>query len=138
MQQPRFPLTVFYDGSCRVCDAEMDRYRKKAPPERICFVDISDPGFDPGAYGKSLDDFMQQLHVLDADGRFYLAVDGFRAIWQAMPGPSLFSLLGRLVQLPGVYSLAHLGYRLFAKGRKYLPKKNRTCDDGSCPLNHRK
>ncbi|NIQ95330.1 MAG: DUF393 domain-containing protein, partial [Desulfuromonadales bacterium] len=60
---------------------------------------------------------MEQLHVRDADGRYYLGVDGFWAIWQAFPARSLFGLLGRLVQLPGVSALARLGYRIFARLR---------------------
>lgn len=138
MQQPRFPLTVFYDGGCSVCAAEMDRYRQRVPQGLIDFVDISDPDFDPAAFGRSREDFMRQLHVLDSDGRFYRAVDGFWAIWQAFPRASVFGLLGRLVQLPVISSLARLGYRTFARGRRYLPKNRRRCEDDSCPLDHRK
>lgn len=138
MRHPRFPLTVFYDGSCIVCDREVNHYYRRAPQGALRLVDISSGDFDPTAYGKSREDFMAQLHVLDAAGRFYVAVDGFWAIWQAFPASSVYGILGRLVRLPFIEPLARLGYRVFARLRKYLPKTRSRCDDGSCPLDHRK
>lgn len=134
---PVFPLTVFYDGACSVCAAEMAHYRRKNHGGRLVFADISAPDFDPAPYGISLADFMAQMHAIDDAGRVYRGVEAFWAIWQAFPASSLYGLLGTLVMLPGVNPLARLGYRGFARIRRYLPKRNSPCDSGTCPIDRR-
>ena len=116
-------IKIFYDGDCRVCDAEMNHYMKIARDSWIEYVNINDPDFDPSQYQKSRDDFMAQLHVLDQTGTFYIGVDAFRLIWRKLPGfHSQF--LATLIGLPGVNLLSRIGYRLFAENRHRLPKKN--------------
>jgi predicted DCC family thiol-disulfide oxidoreductase YuxK len=131
---PAFPLTVFYDGACSVCAAEMAVYRRKNHGGRLVFVDISDPAFDPSPWGITLDAFMAQMHAIDRDGRAYRGVEGFWAICQAFPASTLYGLLGTLVMLPGLNLLARLGYRGFARIRRYLPKRASRCDGGTCRM----
>ena len=137
MDKPTYPIEIFYDGSCAVCAAEMDFYRRRNPDGKLRFVDISAEDFDPARYGPDHDEFMQQLHVRDAQGSWYLAVEGFRAIWQAYPPKSLWGMLARLVSLPGVDRLARLGYRIFARYRHLLPKREKSCPDGTCPVHQK-
>ena len=40
-RQIRFPLEVFYNGSCAVCVAAMNAYRKRVSKNRLRFIDIS-------------------------------------------------------------------------------------------------
>jgi predicted DCC family thiol-disulfide oxidoreductase YuxK len=131
---PAFPLTIFFDGACRVCAAEMAVYRSRETSGRLLFVDISAHDFVPGSHGISLEDFMAQLHVIDSTGAVYRGVEGFWAIWQAFPGSSWYGLLGRLIMLPGINGLAWLGYRLFARYRRFLPRRRHTCTGASCRL----
>ena len=65
---PEFPLTVFYDGSCRVCSKEMYVYQGMEHGGRLEFVDISDPDFNPDEFGISLADFMLLMHAIDRKG----------------------------------------------------------------------
>lgn len=129
---PAFPLDVLYDGSCRVCAAEMSRYRRMDQEESLRFVDIGAPDFDPARYGGTMDRFMVELHAIDATGRVYRGVEAFWAIWQAFPSSTPLGVLGRLVMVPGVHALARLGYRLFARYRYLLPRDRQACDSGSC------
>ena len=115
-------LKVFYDGGCTVCDAEMRVYREISQDTGIEFVDISAPDFAAEKYGKSRNEFMQALHVLDATGTFHVGVDAFRMLWQALPG-SHYQLLAGLTGLPGLRQLAGVGYDLFARNRHRLPRK---------------
>lgn len=131
---PAYPLRVFFDGSCAVCAAEMEVYRRKEHAGRLVFVDIAAPDFDPAPYGITLDAFMYEMHAIDRDGRVYRNVEAFRAIWQAFPASTRYGLLGTLVTLPGVNHLARLAYRSFARIRKYLPKSHNACKDGTCGL----
>jgi predicted DCC family thiol-disulfide oxidoreductase YuxK len=133
-----FPLQIFFDGSCRVCSAEMESYRRKNPDDRLEFVDISDEHFNPDVYGKSLGDFMSELHVRDAQGNFTTGIDAFIAIWQAFPSGSVWRLAAAFCGLPGVYSLGRGGYRVFARWRHLLPRRRQDCEADSCSLNHEK
>lgn len=126
--KPVFPLTVFYDGSCRVCSGEMAHYRKMKHGGRLLFIDISAPDFEAEGYGISHRQFMEQMHAIDQNGRIFRGVDAFRAIWQAFPDSPIFRLLSRLLALPGISGISRIAYRAFAAGRKYLPKKPRKCN----------
>jgi len=129
---PAFPLQIFYDGACLVCSKEMDHYRKNNPQNRLQFVDISRDDFAPEAYGKSKAEFMAQLYVRDAEGNFTTGIDAFATIWQAYPSGSIYRLLSGLIGLPGINLLSRGAYKLFARYRHLLPKRNNDCDSGSC------
>jgi len=133
MTQP--VLEVFYDGACSVCRREMEHYRQRDSQGRLHLVDIAAAGFDASAYGIEQAEFMARLHVRDAKGAFHTGVDAFARIWETVPGPG-WSLLARLVQLPGVHAVAGVGYALFARYRVYLPK-TAECDDDHCRLHRR-
>jgi len=131
---PAYPLKIFYDGACSVCAAEMDIYRHKGLDDHLQFIDISAPEFDPVPYGISLDEFMYELHAIDRESHVYRGVEAFAAIWQAFPSLTLYGLLGGLVVFPGVNPLARLGYWSFARLRKFLPKKQDACGEGTCGI----
>ena len=135
-EHPPVPLTVFYDGSCSVCSREINHYRQRAHLGWLRLVDISALDFDAASYGRSKEEFMRQLHVCDARGRFYLGVDAFPIIWQALPGPG-YRWLARLIRLPGIHPLAILGYKTFARLRRYLPKRHHPCAGDACHWEHR-
>jgi len=131
---PRFPLRIFYDGSCSVCSSEMAHYRARDRDGRLQFIDIGAPEFDPAAHGIPLATFMEQLHAIDHNNRVYRGVDAFGAIWRAFPASSLYGVLAAAIQLPGLNALARLGYRAFARIRRYLPRKNADCPGGNCKI----
>lgn len=134
MGKPSYPLTVYFDGACRVCSAEMEHYRRKQHGGRLLFVDISAPEFQPLESGPTLADFMARMHVRDTDGRFFSGVEAFQVIWRACPEPWLHQA-ARLLNLPGVKQCARLGYALFARYRYLLPKKS--CTEGRCSFDAR-
>lgn len=127
-----FPLTVFYDGGCPVCSREIGHYRRMAGGDKLIFVDISDPGFDPKRYGRTLEEFMTEMHAMDSSGSIYRGVDAFRALWQGLP-VSLYGELGGVLGLPGIHLLARIGYRIFARLRRFLPRVGKPCDDHCHP-----
>lgn len=133
-----FPLQIFFDGSCRVCSAEMEIYRRKNLDDRLEFVDISDDHFRPDDYGKSLGDFMSELHVRDVRGNFATGIDAFIAIWQAFPSGSVWRLAAAIFGLPGIHLLGRGGYRIFARYRHLLPQRRQDCESGTCSLGHDK
>lgn len=120
--QDSYPLTIFYDGSCRICEREMRAYRRSNPLKRLVFVNISNSCFDAAEYGVARQDFIARLHVCDAQGQFYTGVDAFLAIWRAYPDRSFYSLIGRVISFPPVLFFARIGYSLFARYRHLLPR----------------
>jgi len=131
---PAFPITVFYDGSCSVCAAEIEHYRRKDHAGRLVLIDISAPDFRPEQYGIDRQAFMHELHVIDRKGEVYRGIDSFRAIWQAFPASTLYGMMGTLITLPLINPLARLCYKGFARIRRYLPKRNSDCTNGTCRI----
>jgi len=124
VRAPRFPLKVFYDGSCVVCATEIEHYVRKDLDDKLMAIDISHPDFDPAPYQISLADFMHQLHAIDQDGQVFKGVDSFWAIWQAFSASTVYGIMGRIIRLSVVNRLARVGYWLFARFRPYLPKRH--------------
>ena len=131
---PAFPITVFYDGSCSVCAAEIEHYRRQDHAGRLVLVNVGSANFRPEPYHISLQAFMYELHVIDRNGRVYKGIEAFWSIWQAFPAATLYGMLGTLVTLPLINPLARLCYRGFARIRRYLPKRSSDCTNGSCRI----
>lgn len=132
-EMPEFPLKVFYDGSCHVCSTEMSVYMRKDHGGRLEFVDISAPGFKPNDYCISLDEFMYQMHAIGRNGMVFRGIDAFQAIWQAFPGSFWCKFLVVLMDVPLFRPISRLSYRIFARLRRYLPKRKAVCRIGKRP-----
>lgn len=128
----KFPIQVFYDGSCFICSREMQIYQRRDSGGRLIFFDISVAGFDAAEHQSTIDALMKELHVRDADGVFHTGISAFARIWSAFPDSPLYSLLERTINLPGIRQGADLGYATFARFRHLLPKNS--CHDGKCGL----
>jgi predicted DCC family thiol-disulfide oxidoreductase YuxK len=102
---PKPQLTVWYNTRCPVCDAGINRQKRRlidaVKAGRIEFRDIN---FEPEAlatYGASLEDIRRRLHATDADDRLLVGADVAIAVWRATPGEGwLASLFGNALALP--------------------------------------
>lgn len=129
------PLTVYYDGGCRVCSAEIAYYQRRDRDGRLRCLDITAPDFVPADHGRSLEEFMARLHVRAADGAFTTGVAAFVAIWQVLP-QRRYRWLSHFFSLPLVRPIAETGYTVFARNRKYLPRRHPECDGERCSHRH--
>jgi len=125
-----YPIKIFYDGSCVVCSTEMEHYREKDLSGNLIFIDITAPDFRPKTYGlemhgKSREELMRRLHVLDSEGQHYTGADGFPPIWRGLPPKSAYLLLAWLIEMPLVNQIAKAGYFIFARLRRFLPKRRK-------------
>lgn len=104
-------IRVFYDGKCGLCSREIRYYKKIADSTVIEWVDITQNPSILEPYGVSYKTALEALHCLDQNGKFHLGVDGFVLIWHHIPSWKWASVV---IRFPIVYSLAKLGYKLFA------------------------
>jgi len=119
MESPneRLPeLTVYYDGSCPLCSAEIALYHRKAAPGKIEFCDVSDQN---AALPLSLsrNDALVRFHVQTKTGQLISGAAGFVKLWEHLPG---WRWLAKAAYLPGFTSLLEVTYRVFLNVRPGL------------------
>lgn len=110
-------LTVFYDGACPLCKAEIGLYRDCAGADRVAFVDVAGAGSGLVAPGLYKETALKRFHVRRADGSLASGAAGFGHLWLALPG---WRWLGRIVLLPGILQATEVTYRVFLKVRPAL------------------
>jgi predicted DCC family thiol-disulfide oxidoreductase YuxK len=86
-------FTVFYDGACPLCTAEIGFYRRRRGADRISWVDVSACATETVTAGLTRDQALKRFHARQADGRLVSGGAAFVALWSVLPS---FSWLGRL------------------------------------------
>ena len=112
---PKPLLTVWYNTRCPVCDAGINRQKRRLiDAVRAGRVEFRDINFEPealSAFGASLEDIRRRLHATDSEGRLLVGADVAVAVWRLTPGEGwLASLFGNPVALP----LTRIAYDRFA------------------------
>ena len=118
--------TIYFDGLCRACSAEINHYRKSPGSEHFIFLDITHPSFNPKTHGLDPQKVHRVMHVRDSSGQLHEGVDAFRTIWQQLPR---YRFLVRLSDIKFFRLLMEFGYRLFIRVRPYLPRKSDECSE---------
>ena len=109
---------VFFDGSCPLCRAEIDLYRRQDGEGLIQFVDVSadnvplDPRLTPATA-------QARFHVRAADGTLQSGAAAFVTLWSALPA---WRVAARVARLPGATPLLELAYRAFLRVRPLLSR----------------
>lgn len=123
-------LKVYYDGLCKVCSREIQHYMKQAGSEKIDFVDICSPHFDPLVDGLDPVAIHKIMHVRRADGTFATRVDAFIEIWNTLPR---YNWLARLAQNKLIRKTLDIGYTGFTLIRPQLPRYSKDFDCSDSP-----
>ena len=128
-------LAIFYDGGCRVCSWEIQKYLAADRAGRLTTIDIHAPTFRAEEYGLSAPAVRKYFHVLTPEGTVVAGVDAFVEIWKALGTPVSLAA-SRWARFAPIHLALRLGYRLFVEVRPFLPRKPGApaCDDGTCEI----
>jgi predicted DCC family thiol-disulfide oxidoreductase YuxK len=108
------PIEVFYNSACPVCDAGVSAQRRAMVKRSACAPAWTDMTESPDALageGLTLDDVRRHIYVLDSQGRLHRGADAMGLLWRVTPGRRW---LGWLIALPGIRTVARVGYDWFA------------------------
>jgi predicted DCC family thiol-disulfide oxidoreductase YuxK len=122
-QTARAALTVYYDGACPLCAAEIRLYRRSEGAERIAWVNVGPEGPAELGPGLTRGAARARFHVRRPDGTLVSGAAGFAALWAVLPR---WRLLARLARLPGVLGLGEVAYRLFLPLRPWIARRVRS------------
>ncbi len=123
-----YPLTVFFDGACPICDREIAFMRRLDKRLLLIFCDFSRPNYDPTSIDISPIELGRIIHARWSDGTIITGVDVFRAMWEAVG----LGFLVRLTRFSLVEPLVVKAYAWFARNRLRLTGRSHTCADGVC------
>ncbi len=121
-------VEVFYDGECPLCVREIKMLRRLDRRDRIRFTDIAATGFDPAEYGKTMQEFMDEIQGRLPSGDWIIGVEVFRQLYAAVG----FGWLVWPTRWPGISHAMDFGYRVFAKNRLRLTGR---CSTTTCEVN---
>lgn len=110
--------TVYYDGSCPLCRAEIGYYRRKDQAGGLGFVDVSETGAATPA-GMTRQQAMGRFHVRAGDGRLVSGAAAFVEVWSRLPR---WRWVARAAALPGALAGLELFYRMFLPVRPYVAR----------------
>lgn len=112
-EAPAAEVTVFYDGSCPLCAAEMGYYKRADLTGALKLVDVSSDAFS-GDARITQQAAMARFHVRLADGQQVSGARGFIEVWRVIP---MWSWLAKCAKVPGVVLVLEVAYRIFLRVR---------------------
>jgi predicted DCC family thiol-disulfide oxidoreductase YuxK len=112
-------LTLYYDGQCPLCVAEIDFLQSRNTQGQLAFVDVTQTGFEAAGHNISCEAAMAQIHGRTADGQVLVGVPVFASAYRLAKLPVLAWLLSRKWLMP----VLQPAYVLFAKHRQAISKR---------------
>jgi predicted DCC family thiol-disulfide oxidoreductase YuxK len=110
--------TLYFDGSCPLCRAEIGYYRRKDQDGSLCFVDVSKTA-SLTPEGITQRRAMERFHVRASDGRILSGAAAFVEVWTRLPK---WRWAARAASLPGMLAVLELGYRMFLPVRPFISR----------------
>ena len=100
-------MSVYYNGSCNICDTEIGHYKKKTSD--ITYVDIS-CSQDPHIEHLNQKELYRRMHVF-YEGKLYSGSESFLILWSKIPN---FQWLSKFLGMPIFRQLWFIGYEILA------------------------
>ncbi|OWQ90763.1 hypothetical protein CDN99_11340 [Roseateles aquatilis] len=118
MNHAIYPLTIYFDGGCPICAAEMHNLQLRNVDGLLRFTDISAPGVTDLPAGVSMRELMDLMHVRCADGAIVRGAAALRLIYD---GARLRGL-ARVMGAPGLRQFCDWAYPIVARNRYRIPR----------------
>ncbi len=116
MQANPAQSTVYYDGTCPLCRAEIAHYRGADRGAALCFVDVSESNAGlPNSLSR--EQAMERFHVQAADGQLLSGAAAFVEVWSRLPK---WRWAAHAAALPLAMAALERGYRLFLPARPFI------------------
>jgi predicted DCC family thiol-disulfide oxidoreductase YuxK len=77
------PLTVYYDGTCKLCRSEFENIGARDARRELILIDCSPPDFNASGLPVTREMLMNVIHAHDASGKWISGVGVFIAAYQA-------------------------------------------------------
>ena len=110
---PLEKLTLFYDGACPLCQAEILFLSKRNQAGLLAFVDINSENYDVNTVGVSCNEALASMYAQYESGVLINGVEVFLQAYKRANLPVLVWLFSR----PYLRPVLNLSYRLFARFR---------------------
>jgi predicted DCC family thiol-disulfide oxidoreductase YuxK len=149
-----YPLTIYYDASCRLCNSEMQNIKLHDANNQLILIDCSAPEFDDTEFkplGITRNLMMNRLHAVDAKANWLIGVEAFEVIYSTVGMASIAKLWGGRFTKPLTkkmypwvvkhrYTLSKIGlpelFGLWSKqAARKAEKRSRLCNEGRCSVN---
>ncbi|MBU6468843.1 MAG: DUF393 domain-containing protein [Betaproteobacteria bacterium] len=111
-------LTLFYDGACPLCQAEILFLSSRNEAGLLHFVDVNSSDYDPQKTGISCSQALSAMYAQFEDGNVIHGAKVFPAAYRRANLP----FLAWLFSLKLLQPLFNVGYRFFARYRHYISK----------------
>lgn len=112
-----YPITVYYDASCRLCSAEIEAMKSRDAGDRLRLADCSAEAF-VAPEGVSREELMSRIHARDANGTWLRGIDVFAEVYEAAG----FRRLARIYRSRALRPLLDRAYPWIADNRQALSK----------------
>ena len=106
---------VFYDGNCKICNREINVYKRLDNEKKIEWVNIHGPSLKSNSEGIDKEDLMRVLHLKTEDGQILKGVDAFIKIWSNIRYLKILVLVLKIYPLK---KIVNFFYMIWAKNRK--------------------
>lgn len=118
MQPETSKSTLYFDGSCPLCRAEIAHYRREDTSGALCFVDVSQTNESlPG--GLTQQHAMERFHVRAGNGQLLSGAAAFIDVWSRLPR---WRWATRAAALPGAMTTLEFSYRLSLPVRPFISR----------------
>ena len=111
-------LTLFYDGACPLCQAEILFLSGRNQAGLLDFIDVNSDRYDPAKVGVSCEQALAAMYGQYADGSLISGAAVFPEAYRRAKLPFLAWLFSRKFLQPAL----KIGYQFFAKHRHAISK----------------
>ena len=111
-------LTLFYDGACPLCQAEILFLSRRNQAGLLDFVDINSERFDAAKIGISCDQALAAMYGQYGNGVLIQGVTVFSEAYRRADLPFLAWLFSR----KSLQTILQMSYRFFAKNRHAISR----------------